>query len=222
MSIRFSCRCGRKLKVSDEKIGTKVLCSSCGATLKVPKKSQDEYWQDVPAKEEQKTDYLGTAKEILTTFVPGALVIGLLAWGAYFLANQIVQGRAGVPDLGKVTGTVTYNGKPVPNAMIRFIPLGEDGKERPGHTMTAAIGMTDDKGHYSMLYVKDAPGAAVGQNKVTIEATDSQGHQIFPQDYNRRSTQTRDVKKGSNEFNFDVKGADMASDGGGSSATAQP
>ena len=50
MSIRFSCSCGRKLKVSDEKIGMKVLCSSCGATLKVPKKSQDEYWQDVPAK----------------------------------------------------------------------------------------------------------------------------------------------------------------------------
>ncbi len=47
MSIRFSCSCGRKLKVSDEKIGMKVLCSSCGATLKVPKKSQDEYWQDV-------------------------------------------------------------------------------------------------------------------------------------------------------------------------------
>ncbi len=47
MSIRFSCSCGRKLKVSDEKIGMKVLCSSCGATLKVPKKPQDEYWQDV-------------------------------------------------------------------------------------------------------------------------------------------------------------------------------
>jgi len=50
MSIRFSCSCGRKLKVSDEKIGMKVLCSSCGATLKVPKKSMDEYWQDVPVK----------------------------------------------------------------------------------------------------------------------------------------------------------------------------
>jgi hypothetical protein len=138
MSIRFSCRCGRKLKVSDEKIGTKVLCSSCGATLKVPKKSQDEYWQDVPTKEEATTDYLGTAKEILTTALPAVLVIGALAYGAYFLANQIVQGRSGLPDLGKVTGVVTYNGKPVAHAMIRFIPLDEEGKERKGQKMTTA------------------------------------------------------------------------------------
>jgi len=42
----------------------KVLCSSCGATLKVPKKSQDEYWQDVPAKSDVvKTDYVAALKD---------------------------------------------------------------------------------------------------------------------------------------------------------------
>ncbi|MCA9041858.1 MAG: hypothetical protein KDA65_16000 [Planctomycetaceae bacterium] len=37
MSIRFSCqKCDRFIKVNDEKIGRKVICSSCGYTNKVP------------------------------------------------------------------------------------------------------------------------------------------------------------------------------------------
>ena len=36
MAIRFICQCGKKLKAPDEKIGKKVLCSTCGATLVVP------------------------------------------------------------------------------------------------------------------------------------------------------------------------------------------
>ncbi|HUE14691.1 MAG TPA: hypothetical protein VMR25_11045, partial [Planctomycetaceae bacterium] len=100
MSIRFSCSCGRKLKVSDEKIGMKVLCSSCGATLKVPKKSQDEYWQDVPAKSDVvKTDYVAALKDFLVQFVPGAIVLVLMVWGAYFLSSQIISGRGNLPPL---------------------------------------------------------------------------------------------------------------------------
>jgi hypothetical protein len=222
MSIRFSCRCGRKLKVSDEKIGTKVLCSSCGATLKVPKKSQDEYWQDVPTKDEAKVDYFGTAKELFVQALPGVLLIAVLVWGAYFLATQIVIGRGGLPDLGKVTGTVTYNGKPVANAMVRFIPLDTDGTELKGHKATTAIGLTDANGRFTMLYVKDTPGAAVGPNKISIEATDSKGHQIFPPEYNRNSTLTRDVQSGSNDFKLDIKGPDVASDGSTPPTATQP
>jgi len=36
MTIRFACRCGKKMKTSDDKIGKKVLCPSCGSPVVVP------------------------------------------------------------------------------------------------------------------------------------------------------------------------------------------
>jgi len=36
MTIRFSCRCGKKMKTSDDKIGKKILCSACGSPVVVP------------------------------------------------------------------------------------------------------------------------------------------------------------------------------------------
>jgi hypothetical protein len=206
MSIRFSCSCGRKLKVSDEKIGMKVLCSSCGATLKVPKKSQDEYWQDVPAKsDEAKVDYSATFREFVVHFVPGGIVLFFLCWGAYFLSTQIIVGKGNVPPLGAVTGKVTLNGKALPNATVRFIPLDDEGRnERKGASV--AMGLTDDAGHYRLLYVKDTAGAALGKNRVQIQAKDDSGHERVPNEFNSLSQLQREVKSGSQEFDFDVKG----------------
>ncbi len=208
MSIRFSCSCGRKLKVSDEKIGMKVLCSSCGATLKVPKKSQDEYWQDVPTKtDEAKVDYVATLREFLVHFVPGGVVLFFLCWGAYFLSTQIIVGKGNLPPLGGVTGKVTMNGKPLPNATVRFIPLDDDGKhEKRGASV--AMGLTDDSGKYRLLYVKDTYGAAVGKNRVQIQAKDEAGHERVQSDFNTLSQMDREVKSGSQEFDFDLKGTD--------------
>jgi hypothetical protein len=219
MSIRFSCSCGRKLKVSDEKIGMKVLCSSCGATLKVPKKSQDEYWQDVPVKsDEAKVDYAGALRAFLVHFVPGGVVILVLCWGAYFLSTQIIVGKGNLPPLGSVSGKVTINGKPLPNASIRFIPLDDEGRnERKGASV--AMGLTDDAGHYRLLYVKDTYGAAVGKNRVQIQAKDEAGRERVQHDFNSLSQLQREVKSGSQEFDFDVKGTDAPSS---STDTANP
>jgi hypothetical protein len=209
MSIRFSCSCGRKLKVSDEKIGMKVLCSSCGATLKVPKKSQDEYWQDVPTKtEESKVDYSAAIRDFLVHFVPGGIVLFFLCWGAYFLSTQIIVGKGNLPPLGSVTGKVTLDGKPLPNATVRFIPLDDEGqRERKGASI--AMGMTDDTGKYRLLYVKDTYGAAVGKNRVQIAAKDGSGHERVQRDFNAVSQLQREVKSGSQQFDFDVKGTDV-------------
>jgi hypothetical protein len=209
MSIRFSCSCGRKLKVSDEKIGMKVLCSSCGATLKVPKKSQDEYWQDVPVKSDAaKVDYAGGIKEFLIHFLPGGLVVGLMCWFAYFLSSQILTGKGNLPPLGQVTGKVTIAGQPLANATVRFAPKdpiygeGQNGKRLAA---SVSIGITDDNGHYSLLYVKDANGAYVGQHKVMIEAKDASGLERVRGDFNAASTLEREVKPGAQELDFEVQ-----------------
>jgi hypothetical protein len=208
MSIRFSCSCGRKLKVSDEKIGMKVLCSSCGATLKVPKKSQDEYWQDAPAKgDKPKVDYVGNLRAIVVQIVPGAAVIILAVWGAYYLSSQIVVGRGNLPPLGAVSGTVKLDGKPLANATVRFIPLDDSGKmDRKGASV--ALGLTDDSGHYRLIYVKDTMGAAVGQNRVEIQARDDSGRERVRREFNGQSTLQREVKSGSQVLDFDVHGVD--------------
>ncbi len=39
MTVRFACRCGKKMKASDAKIGTKILCPECGSPIKVPESS---------------------------------------------------------------------------------------------------------------------------------------------------------------------------------------
>lgn len=207
MSIRFSCSCGRKLKVSDEKIGMKVLCSSCGATLKVPKKSQDEYWQDVPAKtEESKFDYAATFRALFFQVVPGAVALFFVAWGAYYLSSQIVVGRGNVPPLGRVTGKVSLNGQPLANASVRFIPLDDEGRIRKGASV--AMGLTDDNGNYRLLYVKDAAGAAVGKNRVEIDAKDAAGHERVLREFNSQTTLIREVKSGSQTLDFDVHGTE--------------
>jgi hypothetical protein len=213
MSIRFSCSCGRKLKVSDEKIGMKVLCSSCGATLKVPKKSMDEYWQDVPVKsDEAKVDYVGGLKEFLVHVVPGAVVLGVLCWFAYFLSSQVLKGHPNVPPLGQVSGTVTLAGKTLPGASVRFVPKdplygeGENGKKLAA---SVSIGITDDAGRYSLLYVKDNYGAFVGQHRVEISAKDENGHERVRTDFSSsRSTLLREVKPGSQVMDFDVQSID--------------
>jgi|SRR5579862_270887 len=219
MSIRFSCRCGRKLKVSDEKIGMKVLCASCGATLKVPKKSQDEYWQDVPVKDDAaKVDYVGVVKDFAVQILPAAVVVVVLVYFAYFLSSQVIIGRGNLPDLGKVSGKVTLDGKPVAGATVRFTPLDDQGKER--RNATVALGVTDDSGQYILLYVKDTPGAAVGTNRVEIESKDENGRERFPSEFNLRTTLQRDVKKGSNSYDFAAQTG--ASNADTASQAAQP
>lgn len=67
-------------------------------------------------------------------------------------------GRGDYPEMARVTGTVTYKGKPVPNMMVNFMP--PDG--RP------SWGKTDAEGKYEMVYDSDYKGVKMGHHKVYI------------------------------------------------------
>jgi hypothetical protein len=58
--------------------------------------------------------------------------------------------------IARVSGTVTYKGKPVPNMTVNFMP--PDG--RP------SWGKTDADGKYDMTYDEDRKGVKLGRNKV--------------------------------------------------------
>ena len=69
-----------------------------------------------------------------------------------------------LPGTAPVTGTVTYNGDPVPNAHVMFYP--EDG-EKP------AVGTTDESGKYTLTTFNEGDGAIPGTHTVTVTAYDN-------------------------------------------------
>ncbi len=77
------------------------------------------------------------------------------------VAASLVVGCGG-PTTGektyKVTGTVTYKGKPVNGAALAFVPE----KGRP------AAGKTDALGKFTLATFKPGDGAVAGTHKVTI------------------------------------------------------
>src|SRR5438128_1712989 len=66
----------------------------------------------------------------------------------------------GRPPLARVSGTVTYKGKPLPGASLAFLP------EQPG--IRSAISVTDDQGRYKLWTYDAGDGAPVGSHQVTV------------------------------------------------------
>ena len=78
----------------------------------------------------------------------------VLATGAMLLAGC---GRGS--NLRKVNGTVTLDGKPLPDAVVSFRPV-EGGRQSSGRT--------DANGRYELRYSAKELGAVVGKHKVTL------------------------------------------------------
>ena len=91
----------------------------------------------------------GTRRRRVTTFLPVILIAALISVGC----------QKG-PALVNAGGTVEYDGKPVPDASITFVP---DGEGRP------AVATSDKQGKFSVM-TEGKPGALAGSYKVTISA----------------------------------------------------
>lgn len=110
------------------------------------------------------------------------------------------------PEIAYVTGRVTMDGKPLPNATVVFIP--ENG--RP------AGAATDDEGNYVLNFSQGRQGAIPGLSTVRITTErdagqDDEGQTIpgspetIPRQYNIETTLTFDVAPNkSNVANFDL------------------
>jgi hypothetical protein len=113
-------------------------------------------------------------------------------------------GPSDFPEIAPVTGTVTMDGQPVPNAIVTFQPL-EAG--RPSYART------DENGRYEMIYTNDNPGARLGKHLVMI-STQSDGdedqniprsRETIPAEYNMRSNLERVVEATDNVFDFELQ-----------------
>jgi len=112
------------------------------------------------------------------------------------------------PDLGQVSGTVTLDGKALPNARVVFQPMDEGG--------SASEARTDENGYYELMYLYDMPGALPGKYKVRVstylEDRDANDNPIFtpervPPNYNEQTTLVEEVKTGSQTIDLKLTGA---------------
>src|SRR5437870_5117851 len=81
-----------------------------------------------------------------------------LSWGALLVVAITGCGDSG-PTIVPVTGTLTYKGKPVTNAVVDFMP--ENG--RP------SWGATDADGRFKLNYDREHDGVLVGKHKVWVK-----------------------------------------------------
>ncbi len=116
---------------------------------------------------------------------------------------------------GAVKGTVTLDGKPLPQGVVRFIPLGE--------TAGPKVSVPVMDGNFAM---DNLNGPVVGHHRIEIQSTDNGGIPFddeeaaskirsgqlrlnvlkVPPQYNDKSTLEQDVSaEGPNEFTFELK-----------------
>lgn len=118
------------------------------------------------------------------------------------------SGAAG-PAMAPVSGTVTYNGKPVPKGTVSFVAT-KDGQRN-------ATGMIDQAGHYTLQTENPRDGAEVGDYEVSIFSHDEEildytpktpikVQRVVPEKYEdpKKSGLKRTVKPGSNTFDFEL------------------
>jgi hypothetical protein len=107
-------------------------------------------------------------------------------------------GRSDRPPLGRVGGTVTLDGVPLPAALVVFTPSG------PGRS---AIATTDTAGRYELAFLRDIAGANVGSHtvRITTAGEDRGGKEILPARYHRKTELTATVEPGDNTLDFSLQ-----------------
>ena len=122
------------------------------------------------------------------------------------LAAVVGCGGAGdYPDMGEISGRVTMDGKPLPDALVTFTPTGS----RP------SSGVTDENGFYELIYSAQVKGAKSGEHVVSIstylppgpgdDGMFSEGTpETVPVQYNSKSVLIRKVT-GNETMNFELE-----------------
>ena len=106
------------------------------------------------------------------------------------------------PELAKVTGIVTLDGRPLAGVLVQFTP--QDGR--------GSQGMTNQEGQYELGYVSDTKGAKIGSHRVKISTpqeddSDPDAPRVtekVPEKYNSETALTAEVKGGDNQIHFQL------------------
>jgi hypothetical protein len=125
---------------------------------------------------------------------------------ARWLGLVLMISGCGSVEYPAVTGRVTLDGEPLPDAVISFMPVDEQG--------VPTLGVTDSRGVYTLEQTADATGAPAGKYTVRI-TTYREGRpeadppivgaaERVPAQYNVRTTLKAEVRPGENVLDFEL------------------
>jgi hypothetical protein len=122
------------------------------------------------------------------------------AWSLIVVGIVSLPGCGGSrgPQVGKVQGVVTLDGKPLPKAQVEFLPQSG----RP------SMAETGEDGSYRLQYTVDQEGALVGPHTVKIHTAIpgrvGYDKELVPDRYHAKTELKAEVKSGSNKLDFDL------------------
>jgi len=116
--------------------------------------------------------------------------------GVLLVCSGCSSRRDGSPEVAKVTGSVTLDGTPVTDAIVRFETIASG---------LQANGMTDDEGTFRMMYKRGIPGAPVGEHYVTISSGEGEKVPAIYSEREKSGLTAVVTAKGPNHFQFDLK-----------------
>uniref|UniRef100_A0A7C2K1E2 Carboxypeptidase regulatory-like domain-containing protein n=1 Tax=Schlesneria paludicola TaxID=360056 RepID=A0A7C2K1E2_9PLAN len=134
----------------------------------------------------------------------------LLLIATTILTAGFTVGCSDGPKLGRVQGTITLDGAPVPFAYVEFQPV-----DPPG---TYGAAYSDENGQYDLLFTRSKKGALVGKHEVRVRTSSVDEIQIedkatgrmitppLPPGYQPRLEVTfdREVEPGSNVIDLEI------------------
>jgi len=234
MAVRFACRCGKKLKAADEKMGTKILCPSCGNPIKVPDRDTVRV-PDVAAPSETAISASNTAGDLLKRSATegrrragkdGVVVPDDDKGRDYsllvrFVATRILPSIVGIMIvcvlLYWLADSVMGTKRPLPPLAAVHGTVTLDGRPLIGADITfhpvdaksksqlaSSIARTDDDGNYTLQYLADVPGAVIGKHRVAVDKRDTGNRPLIPARYILGSDLVKDVEPGSNTIDLEL------------------
>lgn len=132
------------------------------------------------------------------------------AWTMVVFIAMATTGITGCQpsNIGTVSGRVTLDGEPLVEALVQYKPLSGGGN---------SMAKTDATGTYQLSYTREIDGAEVGEHEVRINSgwpglNGSPGGpgwvpERVPAKYNQKTELKVKVESGSNNIDFDLKGA---------------
>lgn len=116
------------------------------------------------------------------------------------------------PELAEVTGVVTVDGKPVPSAILTFVPTAGG---------SPSYGGTDNDGKYRLMFTDTKYGAMIGDHEVEIQTNKLSASEIsemkaegqtvnenfvaIPKQYRKKGALTAKVERKKNVIDFTLK-----------------
>lgn len=91
--------------------------------------------------------------------------MSIIQRSAFLVFLATLTGCAGEPKFHPVSGVVTLNGKPFPEGVVSFQPIGSKDNPTPGQGSSA---YTDGNGRFVLKVEEGKPGAVAGKHLVRI------------------------------------------------------